>query len=199
MKPNKIVIFNGPPGSGKSEAAKWSCLKLGGVQVDFKQRLLDVASCMSGMDEEEWYDIYDNRNDPSRPRKETPLEPLGGLSQRQLLIKISEEWMKPTFGQDVFGKALVNQIKTAYNPFGVFFSGDGGFKWEVAPVVEHFGKENVMLVRIFRKGCSFDGDSRNYLPLDMFDVGEDLYNNSTLEVFRKNVVDTIRWFVEGDY
>jgi hypothetical protein len=26
-----------------------------------------------------------------------------------------------------------------------------------------------------------------------------LYNNSTLEVFRKNVVDTIRWFVEGDY
>ena len=170
---------------------------MGGTLIDFKQRLIEIALSMSSMDEYDWWRIYNNRADPTLPNKETPLEELGGISQRQLLIKISEEWMKPLFGQDVFGKALVQNIQTAFsfNPFNTFYVGDGGFTRELPPVFDYFGKENVMLVRIYRKGRSFEGDSRKYLPMELFDVGVDILNNGTLESFRDDVVNSIKWFV----
>jgi len=74
---------------------------------------------------------------------------------------------------------------------------DGGFNFELEPVIDYLGKENVMLVRIFRPECTFKNDSRNYLPLDMFEVGCDIFNNTSKEDFLDNVVKSVGWFINS--
>jgi hypothetical protein len=49
---------------------------------------------------------------------------------------------------------------------------------EAGPVVEAFGKENTLLVRTYRPGYDFTGDSRSYLP-DVGIANYDVQNDGT--------------------
>lgn len=40
---------------------------------------------------------------------------------------------------------------------------DSGFQSEMEPLIEQFGIDNVVLVRLNRDGYDFSGDSRSYL------------------------------------
>lgn len=178
FKPMPVVILNGPPSCGKDTLAKM--LAVNGLQVvhlEMKEALFNVAIQSSGLTKEEWFTRYNNRL-----LKEEPWEVLGGLSQRQFLIKISEEWMKPLFGNEVFGQRMAaracEEQDKAEGKATIVFT-DGGFKEELDAMVNWIGEKHVLLVRIHRRGCSFEGDSRNYLP-DIYHT-YDLYNNGTLE------------------
>ena len=52
---------------------------------------------------------------------------------------------------------------------GINFVSDGGFASEVIPLVEEVGAENILVLRIHRPDCSFEGDSRDFC--DGFSVG----------------------------
>jgi hypothetical protein len=122
----------------------------------------------------DWFQRYNNR-----VLKETPWSRLGGLSQREFLIKISEEWVKPIFGKDYYGKvageAADNELLWDHN---VVFS-DGGFQEEFDTIKSIVGKENILLVRLYREGASWEGDSRGYLKNPDWEV--DIENNGSVE------------------
>lgn len=158
-----VIILNGPPGSGKDTLAKLlvESYKLRGVNAqvfEFKAIMFKIAKLVSGASGELWDELY------SREQKELPQAFLGGLSARQFMIRISEEWMKPTFGPGILGQLAYKDVRDSGCELAIF--SDGGFQSEVEP----FQRPGVHLhvMRLYPSwDSSFDGDSRNYL----FDTG----------------------------
>ena len=159
----KVVIFNCPPRSGKDSVADYITGTFNGFDVAcFKDKLFSIAMEVSNMGAE-FLKYYEEE-------KEKPWPELGNMTPRNFLIKISEEWIKPIFGKRYFGEALVRDIldsEDLYKDLGrsidYYLVTDGGFKEEIEPLIESFGKENVLILQWDREGCTFDNDSRTYI------------------------------------
>ena len=186
-----VLIMNAPPGAGKDTLAgddDW-CQLVGDIlladyqfdkggqfqcdveHVSFKSAMFDILPSILhvGLDPESVNEFYDRYYD--RALKEQPWDKLGGLSPRQFMIFLSENFMKVVFGKDVFGKFSARLA--SYPVYGVggevcVFS-DGGFVEEVNEVAKAVGAENVYVLQWKAEGCSFDNDSRRYLDFDDVD------------------------------
>lgn len=156
----KIIVLNGPPGCGKDTLAgiMKNMIPLSVVKT-FKEPMFDIVKATLPFPFQEFMDWYNNRD-----MKEQKLRQLGWRSCREYMIKISEDWMKPVFGDDVFGKIAARSAREAFNSgaSAIIFS-DSGFQEELAKLQEEFGTENVILVKLLRDGFSFEEDSRSYL------------------------------------
>jgi hypothetical protein len=189
----KVVILNGAPSSGKDTVAQWlDEVKYNGYSVykqEFKEKLYDILGAIYSLPLHEVYSLSD------RESKELPQECFGGLSLRQAMIKVSENIIKPNYGEDYFGimaaKAL---IEGELNVFS-----DGGFQSELAPIIDKVGEDNVLIIRIHRDGCTFENDSRDFLPDGLVDLTVDIDNNGTLDELFENVEKAIKIFVGGEY
>lgn len=155
----KVIIINGPAGCGKDTLAR-ALVEMGFAKgtTSFKNPMFNIALAALGPDAyHEFLDGYDDR-----ARKEKPEGFLNGLSRRQFMIAISEQFIKPVLGSDYFGKYLAENLPDGDE---VFIVSDGGFASEVAPIVA--AGHDVRIVRLHREGYTFDGDSRGYL----YDIG----------------------------
>lgn len=151
----KVIILNGPAGCGKDTLAR-ALVEMGFAKgvASFKNPMFNIAMAALGQDAyREFLDGYDDR-----ARKEKPEGFLNGLSRRQLMIAISEQFIKPVFGDDYFGKYLAGNLPDGDE---VFVVSDGGFASEVAPIVA--AGHDVRIVRLHRDGHTFEVDSRGYL------------------------------------
>ncbi|EFW1287500.1 hypothetical protein F3F02_09775 [Shigella flexneri] len=120
--------------------------------------MFDIAFSMLGVYRyDEFIDLYNDRE-----QKEKPQAILQGKSPRQFMIWISEEVMKPAFGEQYFGNRMVEQVHEMYRDLAVVIS-DGGFPEEINPLVK--AGHEVHICRLHREGFTFDGDSRNYIDL----------------------------------
>jgi hypothetical protein len=81
------------------------------------------------------------------------------LSPRQALIHVSENVIKPQFGKDFFGLAAADKCVKEDCDFAVF--SDAGFISEIAPLASIY--QTLIIVRLYRDGFTFEGDSRSYL------------------------------------
>jgi hypothetical protein len=89
-----------------------------------------------------------------------------GTSYRKLQIELSERGLKTWTGDDAaFGKLAVRHIDDAITPYGnnLFVCSDVGFGPEVDEIVAYFGSGRVLMIHLFRRGCSFANDSRDYV------------------------------------
>ena len=169
-QPQKIILLNGPPRSGKDTMAeliatqKYFCK----VEKFAKPIKLAVAAIFFGGDYER-FAFFDTAE-----MKDVPHEVFLGKTCREVQIAVSESFLKP-FYQDkhVFGKLLVSRL-TQGGPPTVLVS-DSGFREEAEELVNKFGADKIKLVRIKREGYTYAGDSRSYI--DLSDLGVD-----TLEV-----------------
>lgn len=171
MSKKTLVVLNGAPRSGKDSYAN---RLTDYTHRRFKDNLVDLALKMSGVSREDWEDryeayVYVNGSEPTRIlhwRKDEPWYELGGLSQRQYLIWLSEEVIKPVHGKQVFGERLKADLdfESAMHDRNDFVTSDGGFDEEVQPFVDDPEWE-VIVIKIKREGCTFEGDSRNYLTI----------------------------------
>lgn len=168
----RIILFNGPPGCGKDTLAsllvpyiKFSHLKFAAPIKRMVAGALDMT--LSGLE--------DNKDTRARmlQRRDTMTED-GQDTLRALLIALSEEFMKPRYGDDVFGRLFWNDAKN--HSSDCIIATDCGFRSEVQTVVQRAGKANCLIIRIHRDGCTFENDSRSYLPDNLCDV-RDLDNN----------------------
>lgn len=147
-----IVIFNGPPGSGKDEAARYFKAR-GFKHLSFKYQLFKETVSFFGVDEEWFMDSYDDRS-----VKERPEDLLDGMSRREALIYVSEEITKPALGKDIFGVCVAREIEDGKN----YCISDGGFVEELVPLINRVGADNIILVQLTREGCDYSSDSRRY-------------------------------------
>ncbi len=155
MRKPRLIVLNGPPHVGKDTIAKIFVDREGYAELTFKDQLISAAIAVARIDRETWRGRYEDRQ-----LKEEPWGRLGGLSQRQYLIKVSEEWVKPLFGRDWFGKCLAATAAEMLDD--EIIVSDGGFPEEVLAVAAQSGHE-VHLVRLHRPGYTFEGDSRDYV------------------------------------
>lgn len=166
-----IILFNGPPGSGKDSLSEDinRFIKNGTIEK-FAKPLKTVAKELYCHGDQALFDLMD-----AQGTKDKPDDIFLGETCRNVQIAISETYAKPLHGERVFGKLLASRIKAAvannnnaYQP--VFLISDSGFRQEAEELVEQFGAESILLFRIHREGKTYKGDSRSYINLDDLNV-----------------------------
>lgn len=158
----KIIFLNAPPGAGKDTIANHISATYGTEIVSFKKPMFAIASAMVGMTIPEFMIHYDDRQ-----KKEFPCNEFLGMSARSLLIAISEEFCKPKFGNDYFGKVAAASMNIeTLNSVGYVFS-DCGFVSEVHPIAEKFGNDACRVVQFSGQGSyEFGADSRGWIDME---------------------------------
>lgn len=196
-----LLVFNGPPGSGKDEACEYLAAK-GLIHKSFKEPLFKMTSTVFNVDHDWFMSGYNDRN-----VKEAYDEKLK-MSRREAMIYTSEGVIKPLHGKDFFGKAFADSMLLCSD----YCSSDGGFVEEITPVINKIGKNEIIIVNLFRNGRDFSSDSRKYLltdnvisvlgskakTTDNFEIDQRLsgvgsyrvHNNGTIDEFR-NYLDSI--------
>ena len=179
----KYVILNGPPKSGKDTIGRLInfALASSGRQsiIDkFAEPLKAAASAIFCLTHAERLHYFENPVVKDHPSKR-----FLGKTPRQVLISLSEDWFKPTFGKDVFGRLMIQ--RTAHLE-GFTVITDCGFDEELEP----FDKTDIAVVRLHRSGCNYANDSRSYIRRDdifVFDVD----NNDIPEYVAEGVTDKL--------
>jgi hypothetical protein len=147
-------IFNGPPGSGKDEACHFLKTNYGYKHLQFKDELFRATAQFYDVSLDWFLDGYDDR-----VIKERPDHRLDGFSRRGALIYVSEEIIKPRYGKDYFGVKTSEKVDLSAD----YCFSDGGFVEEVLPLINKIGRDKIRIVQLYRTGCSFTSDSRNYI------------------------------------
>lgn len=148
----QVVIFNAPPNAGKDFICNHLMDNYFCNKGEFKGKLRELVKTIYSLSNEqiEWLSLRGN--------KETPQDILGGLSFREVHIDVSENLIKPKYGKDYFAKTLMNELVG----FTINVISDGGFIEEVEYLANNGC--DVYVIRIHCEGCSFEWDSRKYLP-----------------------------------
>lgn len=153
-----LVGFSGPPRSGKDTIGGFLAAKiedLHGVQpqqIALSEPMRHAVYGMLGI-------AYDQGH--YERFKDRPQEALGGKTIRQAMIALSEEHVKPSYGQGYWAVASLNRL---WQPRPkIIIVTDMGFDAEVAVFEREFGIENCIWPQLRRKSFDFSSDSRNYV------------------------------------
>lgn len=159
MKP--IFILNAPPRTGKDTIANRVIEECGIRTASFKYPMYDIFIRTTGMPAEEFFTLYETSG-----WKDTPAAFLNGKTPRELMIHISENYIKPFFGKDYYGKWVADYIKHFEQDASsemVWIIPDGGFQSEFDAMKEVFG-DRLVIISLEREGhTDFSGDSRGWV------------------------------------
>lgn len=157
----RFIILNGPPRCGKDTAQK--------LLPGYKEKLsAPLKAAVTGV-----FDPLELLEEGLLEKlKDGPMEVLMGSTYRQEQIEMFR-YLALRFGEDVLGKLMLQRLKTLEPLITASFDSlvtvsDGGRRAEYFPLIEKFGKENVLVIQIHRDSCSFT-DIRQYC--DLTDVG----------------------------
>lgn len=186
----KIILLNGPSQSGKDTTKNiiFEYLLTENIASDFvlchdkfsAPIKLAFAAMMEADIGEDEFTVEGYENDKEK------VIPLLGVSYRRWQIDFSEKFMKPLYGQNVFGRMLISRLTEDYitdeDGEWVFVISDCGFQIEIEEVLKAFKPEQVMLIRLHREGKTYEGDSREevFLP-NTYPYQHDVANNGTLD------------------
>ena len=185
---NKVILLNGPPGCGKDTLASAIAKAHPGVFIrEFKTQLYVITDTLFSL-----APMTTQVINMDRERKEVRMDMYGGRSCREALIFVSEKVIKPNFGHHYFGEAAARRVQ----PKEVSIFSDSGFEEEARCIIQEVGIENVLLLRIEGRG-SYTGDSRNFLPGDMFLNYVYVNNDSTEDMFHLKALSLIKPFLAG--
>ena len=166
----RIVIANGPPGAGKDTTIEELCEGLSfkgkgrAFILSYKRTLYKAVAKRWGLD----VDYVQGLNE-DRGTKEVPMECFGGLSVREALISESEDHIKAQYGEDGVARITIDELLEEINPEPhetiLLLNPDGGFNAEADYIKERLGltDEQLFVIRLLRKNCSFQNDSREFL------------------------------------
>lgn len=174
----RIIYLNGPPKCGKDTAAEIINEQL--KRKGFRVKLLKLAGpikrvvkALFNLTDKEW-EYYDSEG------KDRHLELFFGKRCRDFQISVSEDWLKPFIGPEVFAQLLAREInKNDY--YDVFVISDCGFQVEVDSVRSRLNNPQYYretLIRLSRAHCTFDNDSRESVYCNRIDSWE-LNNNGS--------------------
>lgn len=168
-----VIMFNGPPRSGKDTAAKMLLDYLDTRATHIPAQIRPLSMPMRRMG---FAALGMNYSVAEYERlKDVPLAAFTdseGKAQtlRQFMISLSEEFMKPKFGPDIWARLLVES--TRLNDIGgLLVIPDLGFPIEYDFMIREYGANNVAIVQVHRLGLDFSNDSRQWVN-GQPDVGE---------------------------
>jgi hypothetical protein len=181
----KVVFLNGPPRSGKDTIAEYLETFENVIHFKFAEILHIYGKAFL-------YDIHDGDHaavEYFSEEHKNEIMPIVDISYREYLINFSEKYFKPLYGQDIFGRILASKIDNVMkcdadlDVTTICVVSDSGFDYEAKPVVDLIGSDNCKLVNLYRDGCTYEGDSRNYVTPESLNVTrhEIVDNNGSLK------------------
>lgn len=205
----KIIFLNAPPRAGKDTGARAIIAELrAAARADGKEPSASYSDIVGLAHElkELTHRAYgmDVPHDFFEKIKGERLPAFQGRTPREAYIHFSETVMKPNFGQDIFGRLFLGRLARlkALGDDRVIVVPDSGFASEAAPIIEEFGVQNVLLLKIdaSRRNCTFDGDSRSYidLPVKTVWVANERAGTIGRAVFQHNIAQAAtEWLVSN--
>lgn len=158
----KVIIFNGPPYCGKDTGALAVVSYVNKHAPWIKARMDKMSETMKNAVHAMFELVHSPEHSDKVGTKDTPYTQMLGKTPREVYISISEDWMKPVFGKDVFGRIMVNRMMR-HPSIGLHVFSDGGFADEWTPIIEYVGAKNVLVVQVSATDKTFEGDSRGYV------------------------------------
>lgn len=171
----KIILFNGPPGSGKDTIARTCKAQKGGHTISFAEPLYNYLTYCLKLPYHEIQSCKD----------ESIFQEINYKTPRQEMIDFSLQWLKPRFGDDILGKILAEKAKycieyeqktsdrkvlkqQVHADIHIWIP-DLGFKSDVRGLIQGLHSEvedyEFHLVHLYRDGTNFDNDVRKYIDL----------------------------------
>lgn len=191
MSNKTIVIFNAAPNSGKDASADYLYEYFqSGQRLSFKEALYEDTAEYFNIDVKDLVEYHSDRELKEKPNEMFPkhkkhslkqyffallfvigavfniryLMSLGYYSSREALIHVSEDIMKPKYGQDYYGRKFLEKVERSSERYS--FAADGGFRFEILPLLD--AGYQVVVVQLERSGATFERDSRTLLNEDDF-------------------------------
>lgn len=166
----KVVLFNGPPGSGKDTAVRIArskvdeqhneetLIRYSAIHFKFADPLKQAAHALLGIP---YSTDYYEKEFGHKWKNENQIE-FYGKTPRSEYIALSEEFAKVRHGPEVFGLVAARRVALEKKA-NVFLFSDSGFADEAEPLIRLVGEQNIHIVELSRPGHSFVGDSRGNL------------------------------------
>lgn len=177
-----IIGFNGPPQCGKDTLSRLLTKEIESrhsvipvLEVSLSSPLRTIAYSMVGLH-------YPNPALDYEDFKPT-FFPQYGVTGRQLMIDVSEKFLKPTYGPRIMADLLLASLPSwMFQNTCVVMIRDCGFQIEVDPIVERVGAENFVVCKVVRDGHdSFIGDSREWVQHPWRGMNFNIYNSGSLQ------------------
>jgi len=171
-----VVAFNGPPKCGKDTLSQLLVEYLDSrVTVPVKQESLSFPLRRIAYAMTDWNAPLDGPG-----YEDFKLTHFGefGKDGRQLMIDVSEKFLKPTYGIPVMAKMLTTR-NLGFE--GLLLIRDSGFQVEVNELIDIYGAANVYVVNVMRNGCDFSNDSREWVSHRRSGNQMQVNNNFTLD------------------
>jgi hypothetical protein len=182
----KIVFLNGPPGCGKDTVVQHLVQYLQFTHLKFAA---PIKRMVCGLLNEDTKWLEQEKDVPHRTLRRSDGAAIASIdTPRQLLIALSEDLLKQRYGSDFFGLVMNNEISKAAQKLIII--SDSGFLDEAYPVVRKWGIGNCMHVRMYRPGCNFTKDSRNYWYIPDLATRE-VHNNDSIHDLTMTVLYAI--------
>src|SRR6478609_8002249 len=143
----KVVLFNGPPGAGKDTMVSELVPYLNFQHMKFAAPIKRMAA-----------GLLDMSSGVLERSKDLQNKLLNNTTLREMLIGLSEEFLKPRYGEDIFGRLAVEEAQQS--SYSLLLFSDCGFTPEVQHVIRAVGHRNCLLIRLHRAGKTYDNDSR---------------------------------------
>ncbi len=173
-----LVLFNGPPRSGKDTAAdRVLRTGIGAHHIKLSAVLKNMTHDLYGVKGVE-FDHFEDVKD--QPRKE-----FYGLTPRDAYINVAEKLLKPVHGPNFFAEVTLKDFKEARQ--NVVVVSDLGFQKEYDFFVKNLPADTQLLVvKVSRPGTDFSNDSREYVQSDPNHTHY-LVNDSTKDKYLEQV------------
>lgn len=178
-----IIGFNGPPHCGKDTLARLfrehmeqqGCVTPV-IETSLSIPLRRVAYAMVGSH-------YDPKTADTYEEFKSMYFREFDCTGRELMIDISELFLKPLHGQDILTKMLIGSLPKGFD--GLVLIRDSGFQCEIDPLVDFVGSCNFCVCQVFRPGFdSFHGDSREWVRHPDLRFELSISNTGTLDDLR---------------
>lgn len=182
----KIILFNGPPHSGKDTAARLLTRHFAPVAIErFSMPIKRAFASFMDAPIDALGNVHGYEDHKDTPMNDFTKRP----TYREWQIAFSEQLNKPLFGDDVFTRLLIRRLERR-SPGTTMLIPDCGFQIECDTLraVSHMDL-HIQLLRVHRAGCDFSLDSRSYL----FDPSAiDIHNDSTREVYEQDLLRALQ-------
>jgi len=168
-----LILFNGPPGSGKDAIAEEFMKRYSDTNIcKFADPIRNTVFATFPHVNRQNYD--ERKNLPIGQSTEGeinyPITKLFGteITLRQWIIRYAEEFMKPQFGKDIFAKITCENINATFLTHKYVLVTDLGSVEEIETIYKNFNENKIIIivVQVVRKDCNFHNDSRKYITTD---------------------------------
>ncbi|KKN03634.1 hypothetical protein LCGC14_1105620 [marine sediment metagenome] len=179
-----IILLNGPPNSGKDTAANFIVKILPQVNHaklsrPLKAAVINIFDLSSGT-----LRFFNEDSDLESPF-------LFGDTYRKVQTDLFHH-LEAQYGPDILARMFIRYAKKNIAAKYIVLS-DCGRTVEAQALVDHFGKAEVILIQLTRRGCNFGNDIREYAKINC-DKRACIDNNHDLEIFEAQIKRVlIKW------